>query len=150
MELIVNLVREMPLVSIIVFSFLLTLFTTFVYKKFTNQETGREMKLKQKEFKEKQKQFRDDPKKLLELQNEMMKMSMEQMRGSFKPLLISFLPLILLFNFLKQTYAAAQVGDIITWGVNLPMVGTGAGWFLSYFIFSMIFSGILRKILKVY
>jgi len=49
---------------------------------------------------------------------------------------------------LKSLYSG--VGDIIPWGADLPLVHTGAGWLLSYIIFSMIFSIILRKILKVH
>ncbi|MBS3090513.1 DUF106 domain-containing protein [Candidatus Pacearchaeota archaeon] len=150
MELIVNIVREFPLLGIALFSFVITLLLTLLYKKFTNQEKSKERMEKQKEFREKQKQFRDEPQKLLELQNEMMQMSMEQMRESFKPLLISFLPLIFAFGFLKQVYTDAAIGEIISWQVNLPLVGTGAGWFLSYVIFSLIFNSVLRKVLKVY
>lgn len=150
MELAINIVKEFPLISITLFSFVITLFLTLIYKKFTNQEKGREMKEKQKQFREKQKQFKNEPQKLLELQNEMMRMSMEQMKESFKPLLISFLPLIFAFGFLKQVYTEAAIGDIISWHVNLPMFGTGAGWFLSYIILSLIFNSVLRKILKVY
>ncbi|MFH0832057.1 MAG: EMC3/TMCO1 family protein [archaeon] len=149
-EWIVELVRKMPLLCMIVFSLLVTIFITLLYKKFTNQERGKEIRKQQKEFQQKQKEFRNEPQKLLEMQNEMMKLSMEQMKESFKPLLISFLPLILFFGFLKNVYAQAGIGDIVAWNVNLPLIGTGAGWLLTYIVLSMIFNSILRKVLKVY
>lgn len=150
MEWIISIVKAQPLISIILFSFIITLFLTWLYKKFTDQEKHKAYVEKQKEFKEKSKLFKNEPEKLLEMQKEMMQGSMAQMQDSFKPLLISFVPVLLAFMFLKQVYTEAAVGDIISWPVNLPFVGTGAGWFLSYIIFSLIFNTILRKILKVY
>lgn len=150
MEWIIFIVKAQPLLCIILFSFIITLFSTFIYKKFTNQERNREYARKQKEFREKSKLFKNEPDKLLEMQKEMMQGSMAQMQDSFKPLLISFVPLVLVFMFLRWVYTEAAVGDIVSWHANLPLFGTGAGWFLSYIIFSVIFNSVLRKILKVY
>lgn len=150
MEWIISFVKAQPLIFIIVSSFIITFFLTWLYKKFTNQEKHKEYAAKQKELREKSKLFKNQPEKLLEMQKEMMQGSMEQMRESFKPLIISFVPIMLAFIFLKWAYTEANVGDIISWHVNLPLFGTGAGWFLSYIILSLIFNSILRKILKVY
>jgi uncharacterized membrane protein (DUF106 family) len=150
MEWIVSLVRAYPLFFIILFSFIITFFLTLLYKKFTDQEKHKAYAEKQREFREKSKLLKNEPEKLLEMQKEMMQGSMEQMRDSFKPLIISFIPIMFAFAFLKWAYTEANVGEIISWNVNLPIFGTGAGWFLSYIIFSLIFNSILRKILKVY
>lgn len=143
-------VKSFPLLSMMLFSLVITLLSTIAYKKFTNQQKMKELREKQKEIQETSKQFRNDPKKMLELQQEMMRLSGEQMRASMKITLITLLPFILIFNFLKNLYTDAEVGNIIDWGVRVPLFDTGAGWLLSYLIFSIIFSMILRKIMKVY
>lgn len=142
--------KSFPLLSIMLFSFLITLVFTIVYKKFTNQEKMKELKDKQKELQEKSKQFKDSPNKMLELQKEMMSLSTEQMRASLKITVITLLPFILFFNFLRDIYTSAGIGNIIYWHANVPVFGDGAGWFLSYIIFSTVFSILLRKMLKVY
>jgi uncharacterized membrane protein (DUF106 family) len=107
-----------------------------------------------KEINDRQKVLRNEMKgnkdmnKLNEIQNEMMTLSMESLRLSFKPMLITFIPVLIIFTLLRQAYTAAAVGDIIAWGTNLPLIGTGAGWFLCYFVLSFILSIVFRKILK--
>jgi uncharacterized membrane protein (DUF106 family) len=110
----------------------------------------KEFREKQRELQQKSKQLRDNPEKLMELQKEMMQISMEQMRHSFKPMMITFIPLIIFFIFLRNLYGIAGIGNIIYWRINLPVFGDGAGWLLSYIIFSIIFNSLLRKILKVH
>lgn len=143
-------VKSFPLLSMALFSFVITLLSTIAYKKFTNQQKMKELREKQKEIQETSKQFRNNPDKMLELQQEMMKLSGEQMRASMKITLITLLPFLLIFNFLKNLYMDAGVGDIMKWGINIPGLGTGGGWLLSYLIFSIIFSMFLRKLMKVY
>lgn len=84
----------------------------------------------------------------MELNKEMMQLSMESMKHNLKPMIITFLPLLFVFAGLRSLYYG--MGDLIPWGANLPLVGTGAGWLLCYIIFSMIFSIALRKIMKVH
>lgn len=138
---------SMPLLSIIVFSFLVTLALTFAYKFLTNQEDMKKLKERTKTLQEEIK-VEKDQNKILELQKEMLSLSAEQMKHSMKPMLFTFIPLILVFGGLRSLYTG--VGDIIPWGTDLPIVHTGAGWFLSYIIFSMVFSITLRKLLKVH
>ena len=139
--------QAMPLLSIIIFSFVITLALTFVYKFLTKQEDIKNLKARVKELQQQMKEEKDQN-KLMDLQKEMMKLSMEQMKHTMKPMLFTFLPLILVFMALRKLYVGT--GYLIPWNVNLPIVGTGAGWFLSYVIFSFAFSMILRKILKVH
>ena len=146
----VDFVLWNPLISIITFSFIITLILTFAYKKFIPKEKMDSLKEKQKELREKLKENRDNPEKIQEIQKEMMDASMKSMKLTFKPMLITFIPLILIFYGLKMLYMnKAQVGNIIAWGKTLPIVGTGAGWFLCYIVFSFIFSLILRKLFKI-
>lgn len=146
----ITFVQAQPLLSITLFSFIITVFMTYAYKRFTDQEKMKEFKEKQKEMQKKSKEFKNDPGKLMELQKEMMQLSMEQMKQSFKPMFITFIPLILVFIFMRNLYTVAEVGNIIYWKVNVPVFGDGAGWLLSYIILSLIFNSILRKIMKVH
>jgi len=137
---------NMPLVSIIVFSFLITLGLTYAYKFLTKQEELKALKERTKKLQADMK-IEKDQNKLMDLQKEMMKLSMEQMKHSMKPMMFTFIPLIFAYAGLRGLYKGA--GDMLVWGVNLPIVGTGAGWFLCYVISSIIFSMILRKMMKV-
>lgn len=141
----VDFVEWSPLVSIIIFSFIITALQSFAYKKLINQSKYQELKEKQKSLQARMKETKE-PEKLMEMQQELMKTSMENMRLTMKPMLITLLPLLLIFAGLKWLYVdATNTGNIITWGANLPLVGTGAGWLLSYIIFGLIFGIILRK-----
>lgn len=139
-------VKAQPLLSIMLFSAVITFFLTLIYKFLINQDKSKEIKARMKEMQEKSKNEKD-VKKMAELQKEMLELSMQQMRMSFKPMLITFLPLILVFGGLRALYSST--GDIISWGAKIPIFGTGAGWLLSYIIFSLIFGIIFRKILGV-
>ena len=141
-------VKASPLLSMIIFSAIITFLLTLTYKFLIKQDKMKEMKERTKQLQEKMKGEKDSA-KLMEAQKEMMQLSMEQMKLSFKPMLITFLPLILIFAWLRAVYAYAGVGDLISWGLNLPLVGTGAGWLLSYILFSLIFNLLFRKILNV-
>lgn len=147
MEWLINIVQAQPLLSILIFSLIITGLLTFVYKKFTNQKRMKEIKDKQKELQQKAKEEKDKD-KLMEINKEMMQLSTEMLKMSFKPMMITFLPLILIFTGLRALYASAATGNLITWGTNIPIIGTGAGWFLCYIVFSFAFSLIFNKIFK--
>ncbi|MEM4358210.1 MAG: hypothetical protein QW244_02560 [Candidatus Pacearchaeota archaeon] len=136
------------LISIIIISLLITFFQVLVFKVLSDQGRIKEIKEKQKTISDELKKT-NDIKRIKELNNELVKLSMENMRLSIKPLLIILLPLIFIFWFLKKSYDAAGVGNIISWGANLPIVGDGAGWLLSFIIFTSIFNIVLRKVLKI-
>ncbi len=146
----VDFVQWNPLVSIIFFSFIITFILTFLYKKIIPEQKMNELKEKQKKLKEKMKEHKNEPEKIVEVQKEMMQASMESMKLTLKPMIITFLPLLFIFYGLKTLYMnMAKVGNIITWKVNLPIIGDGAGWLLCYISFGFIFSLILRKLFKL-
>lgn len=141
----IDFVEWSPLISIIVFSLIITTIQSWIYKKLIDQRKYQELKEKQKSLQARMKENKE-PEKMMEIQREMMQVSMENMRLTMKPMLITLLPLLLVFYGLKWLYVdATQTGNIIAWNINLPLVGTGAGWLLSYIIFGLIFSLILRK-----
>ncbi len=126
-----------PLLGILTISFLLTLIITILYKVFTDQEALKTIKDELKDMREEMKNFKDDPQKMMELNKKSMQKSLEQMKHTIKPMLITMLPLLIIFSWLRSTYS--EIGPLIL----------GLSWLWVYIISSVIFSIILRKILKV-
>nr|MBI4156842.1 DUF106 domain-containing protein [Candidatus Woesearchaeota archaeon] len=126
-----------PLIGMIVISFFLTLIVTLVYKWTTDQVMMKSLKDELKQHQKEMKNYKDDPKKMMEIQGKAMEKNMKYFMHSLKPMIITFIPLILVFGWLKLTYNGIEVLF-------------GLSWIWSYIIFSMIFSIVLRKVLKVY
>ncbi len=82
-----------------------------------------------------------DQKKVMSMQKEAFNKQMVMMRHSLNSTLITFLPIIILFGWLR----ANLNNDII---INFGFFKFG--WIGSYIIFAIIFSIVLRKVLKVY
>lgn len=140
------------LISIILISFIVTFLQLLIYKKFTDQNKIKKLKEKQKELQSEIKKAakENNNEKLKEINKKMMEINLELMKSTLNPILITFFPLILVFLFLRYAYTEAKIGNIIDWKYNLPIIGNGAGWLLCYIFFGLIFSILLRKILKIY
>jgi len=149
-EWLVSFVTWSPIVSIILFSLIISILLSWIYKLLIDQNKFKALKERQNQLRKDMKEFSKEPEKLAEIQKEMMKSSSEMMRLTMKPMLITFIPLLLTFAGLKWLYIdAAHIGNIVTWGANLPIVGNGGGWLFFYIVFSFIFSMITRKIFGV-
>mgnify|MGYP001233169240 CR=1 FL=1 len=127
---ITTLVQSNPRISIIIFSFLVTLFITVVTYYMTDRTRMKELKNKQKSLRKEIKKHRDNPQKMMELNKQMMEDMPEQLKHSFKPMLVTMIPIIIMLGWLRGTYTGI-----------LP------GWFWWYMISSIVFSISLRKIL---
>ena len=119
--------------------FLISIFMTLVQKYGTDQETLKKLKAEQKELQKEMKEFRDDPAKVLELQKKSFEFMPLMMKHSMRPIIYTGIPLILLFRWFMDYFAALP--DFRFFGFF--------SWFWFYFLFSIIFGSILRKILKV-
>ncbi len=128
-----------PLYGIIIVSFVITLITTVVYKYATDQEALKKLKDENKELQAKMKEHKENPAKIKEINSELAKKSMESLKHQIKPMIITFLPLFLIFGWLRKSYAGSTENIFLIFG-----------WFGTYFVFSFIFSIVLRKVLKVY
>ncbi|MEK6835030.1 MAG: EMC3/TMCO1 family protein [Nanoarchaeota archaeon] len=127
-----------PAISLLIISFILTLITTLTYKYTTNQEMIKSFKEESKKLQEEMKLLKNDPGKIMEKNKELMEKNMEMMKQSFKPLLYTFIPFAIIFFGLRNIYE--PFGKILF----------GLSWIWIYIISSVIFSMILRKLLKVY
>jgi|TARA_Y100000310_G_C20226656_1_gene598274 uncharacterized membrane protein (DUF106 family) len=134
--------------AVILISLLLTLMINLFYKAFTDQETMKTLKAELKHLQKEMKTLRDQPEKFMKIQKEAMAKNMVYMKHSMKPTLITFIPLIIIFGWLRTRFGEA--GDIINWGFNMPLFGTGLGWLGTYFFSAVFFSMITRKIMKIH
>lgn len=137
-----------PLVSIFIVTLIITFLVTIAYKYLSNQSEIKTAKEETKMLQQEIKKHKDNSQKIMELNKELMKRSGILMKNSLKPTLITFIPIILIFNWLRKTFI--PYGNLINWGFSVPIFGTGWGWLGTYIVFSIIFSIILRKILKVH
>ena len=129
-----------PLVGLVIISFILTLLITLAYKFLTKQHLMKEWKEELNSYQKQMKEHKHDHKKVIELQKPMMEVQMKYMMHSFRPLLFTFLPLILIFNWLRAVFQ----------GIDLNFLWFIDGWIWVYVIVSVIFSMVIRKILKVH
>lgn len=135
-----SLVSSSPLWGLIIISFILTLLITLTYKFLTKQHLMKEWKESLKNYQEQIKNHKHDHKKVMEIQKPMMEVQMKYMMHSFRPLLFTFLPLILIFNWLRTVFQ----------GIDLNFLWFIDGWIWAYIITSILFSIIIRKLLKVH
>jgi len=130
----VSIIILYPQASILLISFLVTLFITIISHYFTDKELMRGIKEKQKRLREEMKQHKDNPQKMMEINKQMMEDFPTQMKQSMKISLITIVPLLFLFNWLRVAF-------------NQTAIATN--WIWWYIIASLIFSLVLRKLFKL-
>lgn len=121
-----------PKVSIAVFSVIVTLVSTLVQKKFTDQEHLKSLKKRQKEIQAEIKKTKE-PSVMQELNAEMLKLTGVMFKSSMKPMFVTIIPFLILFSWLRSIY--------------VPILGNGWIWY--YLGYSVLASIVLRKVLKV-
>lgn len=129
---ITQLMTTYPKESVVIISFLITLITTLITKKYTNQNRMKELKQIQKACQIKLKDSAGNPAKMAEIQKEMMACSMELLKHSFRPMIFTMIPLLILFWWIRGVYS--------------PILSGWLWWYLGAGILSSL---ILRKLLKV-
>lgn len=127
-----------PTFGIAFIAFILTFLITLIYKYMTDQEFMKKTKQEIKDVQKEMKNHKHDHKKVMELQKHAMEKNMKYMMQSFKPMLITFIPIIIMFGWLRKTY---ELSDPLLFGW---------GWIWWYIIFSILFSMIIRRVLKVH
>ncbi len=125
--------------GMIILVFIIAVFMTLVQKYGTDQETLRELKKEQKILQEEMKNYREHPEKMMELQKKQLEFIPKTMKLSMRPIVYTAIPLILFFRWFMDFFSAA--GD--------PRILGFFSWFWFYLLGSIIFSSILRKVLKV-
>jgi len=126
-------------IGLIIVTAILTFISTIIYKYTTDQKTLKEIKEEQKLIQEEMKKYRDHPEKMMEHQKRSMELSMKTMPLIMRPLIYTTIPLILLFRWFADFFIANPVA-----------IFGFMNWIIAYLIFSIIFSNIFRKMLKVH
>lgn len=129
-----NLIIDNPKLSIVIISFLISLFVTVIRYFMTDKEKMREIKEKQKKLRAEMKMYKNNPEKMMELNRKMIDDLPEQMKQGFKPMIITLIPILLIFAWMKSVYAVTEIAN---------------SWLWWYIISSIIFSIILGKIFKL-
>jgi len=137
-----------PLGLVAVISVALAIITTLVYKFATDQNMMKELKAELKKHTNSMKENKDNTEKMLESQKKAMDINMKIMKQNFKPMLITMIPFIGVFWGLRSFFEGIIV---IPLSFHIPLSGlaTGLGWIGTYLIFSLIFTTVFRKALKV-
>jgi uncharacterized membrane protein (DUF106 family) len=126
-------------VGMIVIVFIITLITTLVQKYTTDQKALKELKEEQKILQEEMKKFENHPEKVAELSKQQLKFIPRTFKLTSRYVMFTGIPFILFFRWFNDYFTIA--GD--------PQFFGFISWFWFYFICTMIFSGMLRKWLKV-
>ncbi|MBS3066389.1 DUF106 domain-containing protein [Candidatus Pacearchaeota archaeon] len=126
-------------IGMLAITLIITLMTTLIQKYGTDQETMRSLKAEQKKLSEDMKQYKNQPDKIMELNKKQFEFMGEMMKHSMRPIIYTGIPLVLLFRWFVDYFA--QIPDFKFFGFLT--------WLWMYLIFSIVFSTVLRKVLKV-
>ncbi|MCK9596930.1 EMC3/TMCO1 family protein [Candidatus Pacearchaeota archaeon] len=126
-------------IGMLIIVFAITLITTLIQKYTTDQKALRELRQEQKLLQEEMKKYKDHPEKLNELSKKQFEFIPKTFKLTSRGILFTGIPFILFFRWFYDTFAT--MGDPKFFGV--------LSWLWFYLISTVIFSSILRKVLKV-
>ena len=118
---------------------IISLITTLIQKYATDQKALKELRAEQKILQEEMKKFKDHPEKVAELSKKQMEFLPRTFRLTSRAILFTGIPFVLFFRWFTDVFTT--MGDPIFFGF--------LSWFWFYFIFTIVFSGFLRKYMKV-
>ena len=127
-------------IGFIIIVLIIVFLTTLVQKYGSDQEALKNLKDEQKKLQEEMKKYKDDAAKMMELQKKQFEHLPRTFELSMAPLVYTAIPFILLIRWFTDIFK--NLGD--------PKILGFLGWIWAYLLLSIIFSAILRKIMKVY
>ncbi|MDO8459858.1 MAG: EMC3/TMCO1 family protein [Nanoarchaeota archaeon] len=128
--------------GLILITAIITLAISLVQKYTVDNDTLRELKKEQKLVQEEMKKYKDHPEKLMELQKKQLEFIPKTMDLTMRPLIYTAIPIILFFRWFNDYFAVSAAGTTVKiFGI--------LSWFWAYLIFSIIFSLVFRKVLKL-
>jgi uncharacterized membrane protein (DUF106 family) len=125
--------------GMLIIVFIISLITTLIQKYATDQKALKELREEQKILQEEMKKFKDHPEKVAELSKKQMEFFPRTFKLTSRAILFTGIPFVLFFRWFADVFTA--MGDPIFLGF--------LSWFWFYFIFTIIFSSVLRKYMKV-
>lgn len=130
--------------TIIGITFIINLATQLINLKFTDQKFMKETRAKMTSI-QKSITATSTKAEIDKAQTEIMNLNNVLMKHTMKPTMYTFIPLIIVYWGLGALFT--QYGDLITWGVNVPIFGPAVSWLGTYVIFSFIFSLTLKPLI---
>ena len=124
--------------GMLIITAIVVLLTTLIQKYTTDQKMLKEIREEQKKIQAEMKQFKEHPEKVMALNKRSMELVMEAMPISMRPFLYTSIPFLLLIRWF---------GDYF---ILNPVKILGMSWFWAYLVFTLVLSGIFRKVLKVH
>jgi len=147
-----------PLHILVVIALLMAIMQTLTYKLAIDKDTLaliKQSKEESKEMQKRMKELRNHPEKLAALQKEMFDKTMQSTSQSLhamftpKSILMSYLPsIIIIFLIVGPAFMAANVGFIFPITPTLPLYHKVGGWLFSIFMLTIVFSMVVKKVLK--
>ena len=126
-------------IGLILITGVLNFFTTLLHKHTTNQDLLKEIKEEQKLVQEQMKLYKANPDKTMELSKKSAELALKTMPITMRPVIYTTIPFILLFRWFGDYFKSNPV----------EILGFMSGiW--AYFVFFILWSIILRKIMKVH
>ncbi len=126
-------------IGMLIVVLLITLITTIIQKYATDQKALKELRQEQKILQEEMKKYRDNPAKISELSKKQLEFIPRTFKLTSRSVLFTGIPFILFFRWFYDFFAL----------LGQPKFFGFLSWFWFYLIFTMIFSSILRKVMKV-
>ncbi len=129
-----------PTIGLSIIVFIISLFTVIIQKYATDQETLKELRKEQKIIQEEMKKYKDHPEKLMELQKKQFEFLPRTMKLTMRPIIYTGIPFILFFRWFNDFFTTMQ---------DVKFFGITGSWFITYLVLSILFTSILKKVLKV-
>lgn len=124
----------------LIITLFVTFATTLVQKYGTDQQALKSLKEEQKALQQEMKQHQNNPGKMLEIQKKQLEQIPRTFELTMQPLIYTAVPFVLLIRWFSDTFK----------NLNNPELLGFLSWFWAYLLFTILFSIILRKLLKVY
>jgi uncharacterized membrane protein (DUF106 family) len=135
-----------PLLFTIFISLATSILSQLSFKLFANNNFLKEGLKEAKELQQKMLKMSQTDQDYQETQNKLLDLNMKIMSEQFKPTMITMIPFLLIFAYAKTVIPSDLT--LIPFGFTMPLLGEGLEFFGVYFLASIIFSNILRKLLN--
>lgn len=99
------LVNIHPFFAIVIVSFAIALFNSWVYKLMTDQHQMKALKDEMKKMQDEVRKYKDNASKMMEIQGKLMKRNLDYMKHSFKPTFVTMIPILIILGWMTSHLA---------------------------------------------
>ncbi len=134
-----------PSVFVVFVAFFTSMVSQIIFAFFTDKEFIKDSRKEIKKLQKKLKKMDPSEEKYLEEQSKMLDINMQLMTHTMKPTMITMLPFLGIFIYVRSVIPK---GPLVTLPLSIPLIGDSLGFVGIYFISSLFFSSIIRKVLR--